>query len=37
LIEDLDQVRQPELGGSTTAARELGQADRITSFVRHGA
>ena len=38
--EDLDQVSEPELGGSATPAGELGQADRArgrTLVLGHGA
>jgi hypothetical protein len=34
-LEDLDQVRQPQLRRSTTAAGVLGQADRGARFGRH--
>jgi len=33
--EDLGQLAEPQLGGSTTAARVLGQSDRGSSFWRH--
>ena len=34
--EDVGQLAEPQLGGSTTAPRELGQADRGLGFGRHG-
>jgi hypothetical protein len=37
VIEDVGQLTEPELGGSTTAARVLSQADRRFGFGRHGA
>jgi hypothetical protein len=35
LVEDVCQLAEPELGGSTTAARVLCQADRGLRFGRH--
>ena len=34
-VEHLRQLAEPELGGSTTAARVLGEADRGLGFGRH--
>jgi len=34
--EDMGQLTEPQLGGSTTAARILRQADRGSCFGRHG-
>jgi hypothetical protein len=33
--EDVGQLTEPQLGGSTTAAGVLGQTDRGTCFGRH--
>jgi len=35
LIEDVCQLAEPELGGSTTAAGVLGEPDRSLRFGRH--
>jgi hypothetical protein len=37
VIEDVRQLAEPELGGSTTAARVLGEADGGPGFGGHGA
>jgi hypothetical protein len=35
MCEDLGQLTEPQLGGSTTPACVLGEADRSASFWRH--
>ena len=37
VIEDVGQLTEPELGGSTTAARVRGEANGCLGFGRHGA
>ena len=36
VFEDVRQLSEPELGGSTTAARVLGHTDRCLGFWGHG-
>jgi hypothetical protein len=36
VIQDVGQLTEPELGGSTTAARVLRQTDGRFGFGRHG-